>query len=568
MTLLTPPPLRCNGPRHRAVSALLLSLAALWACGGTSREPAVPNLTQSPDAPPASARDNRLPPAPSAVPRAPADCALHGGALEPLDVEACPGPGPSFRQALVAALTLDEPRRRDKALLALEACPRDAAAIRALRAELAPEGCADVLVEPWLAAWDDPARDPELHSALAGLALAARLHRLVREPPNLTPPFDEAAFREFLETTLSAWILEQAHAIHQTALLGAKLPGYGKGIVAVSAGLADLRFVDVVREIPLPESLAADPELRDEYQLALEQSLEARVVRGRDAALVGLRKFADEGILVDERLSRARAMLSRLFSGHRIDALDGLVFPPLPELDESSPELWLAAHLPTFYASRWLADLAPSAPSALRALHERGFPPAFLAEAESHALSPDALHLVARAHTALGQTYWRTESFDRASAVAARIPSASPMQPEGALIRAVAAALRGGPKDAAHMMLRGPFLPSSVGDVSALDALAARDSSVAPYAAFDAALLLALIPEATPTTEYWTDIARRFEHAAAQAPTASLAAEAAARAGAALATAQALQDRAEAPQEAAPPSSGPAAASDTAAPTP
>ena len=544
-----PPPL--SGPTfagHHPNLGLLAALTPLLlgiiACAGSAAQShnGEPPRAGTASTVPTPGATLALPAALSAVPAPPEECSLLlAFAPASPDVE-CPEDVAGFHVALRTALQARDDGARDSALAAMEHCSSPPGLVRALRADLAPTGCSDVLVEPWLAAHDSREVDAQLYSTMAGLALAARLDRLVRTPPALTPPFDEATLGEFLRTTLASWTMQQAHAIHQTALLGAKLEGYGKGVVAISAGLADLRFVDIMRLAPVPESLAADQELSEEYANALERSLEPRMIRGRDAALVGLKKFAEMGILRDPRLDRARALLSRLFAGRRIDALDRLALPDLPPPDLSDNDRWLAAHLPTFYAWRWLPDFDLADAASLRAMLARGLPPEALRRAESTASDPETLRLLARAHVAFGQVYWQTPAFQKAASLAARINSES-FQGESKLIGALAFALRGGPEDATQMMGRGPLLPDGIGDVTALDELAKTQSPTAAEAAFDAALLLALIPLPQPKPEYWSDIATRFERAAGLTADAQLRTSAIAYAAEARATHAAILDR-------------------------
>jgi hypothetical protein len=60
-------------------------------------------------------------------------------------------------------------------------------------------------------------------------------------------------------------------------------------------------------------------------------------------------------------------------------------------------------------------------------------------------------------------------------------------------------------------MLKGPFVRGT-GDVSALDAEAARHGKYAGFAAFDAALVLALAPKQDDPS-FWDELARRFDRA-------------------------------------------------------
>jgi hypothetical protein len=445
------------------------------------------------------------------VPAAPALCAQFlqstgAGAEAP-----CPD-DPARLTALDAALAENDGAKRDRRLVELERCPTFLTGlVRALRAELAPAACADVLVADYLEALAQRPRK-DLEDALIGLALASRLSRLVRDPPKFDPPHDKPHFREFFDGRLVPWISAQAQAIQELSLEGSRLGGYGKGVAAIAAGLADMRFVEVVRGVGLPRDLAQDPELRDSYYVALDQALEPRKARGRDAALVGLREFAAEGILHDERVHKARSLLSKLYAGRRVDALDGLLLAELPPFAPSSVEERLAAELPTFYAGLLLETDAVSELGMLRAFLERGLPARTRTVLASAKLSPKPRELYARALFALGQRYWRSADFKQAADQFA--DPAAPPAPEAALVGALARTLLKGPSDAADMMRRGPFVTSALADVSALDSVAATKSPSAGLAAFDAAYILGLVPPAGPDKEFFKQLAARYRNAA------------------------------------------------------
>jgi hypothetical protein len=295
---------------------------------------------------------------------------------------------------------------------------------------------------------------------------------------------------------------------------GSLLSGYGKGIAAVAAGLADMRFVEATRDVKLPQEFAHDRELADAYYVSLDQALEPRKQRGRDAALVGLQKFASEGVLHDARVDEARRLLSRLYSGRRIDALDGLLLPDLPKLEAASPEQRLAARLPTFYAGLLLDPATSTDPAQLRALLERGLPVSARTVLAASQLSGPSRELYARGLLELGQRYWQAADFQRAAEQfpdLQRTPSI-----ESALIAALAHTLLKGPSDAADMMRHGPFAPSALADVSALDSLANSGSSVAGLAAFDAAYILGLVPPAGNEPAFFRALAVRYRKAASQ----------------------------------------------------
>ncbi len=269
--------------------------------------------------------------------------------------------------ALDAAMAEGDAGKRDARLLGLERCGGiEVGLVRALRAEMAPVECADAMHAPVLQA--APAGlSGEVAHVLLGQTAAARLARTAQTPPKMSPPYEMKRVMEFTRGPLLGWITEQARAIEDLGRLGVQLPFYARGLVAIEAGMADMRLVEAVRNAPLPDPMQKDEELRNVYYGALDQSLEPWKTRGRDAALVGLRELSAVGILKDRRVDAARAMLSRLYGGRRIDALDGLLVPPLPAAAPASVEERLAAALPAFYAGRLLPADAATRPGTLRA---------------------------------------------------------------------------------------------------------------------------------------------------------------------------------------------------------
>lgn len=456
-----------------------------------------------------------LPDAPAAVPAPPPTCRAYAqnGTTDP---SACGPDHDATFEALDRALAQTESLGRDAALAALEPCeafPRGW--VRALRADLAPVACGDAIVEPLLAESTPADLRRDLRIPLTGLGLAARLSRLVVDPPRIEPPFDKEGFNRFMTEKLGAWVASQAAAIQEISAEGAKLQGYGRAIVAVEAGMADMRFVEVMREVPLPAELADDPELKDVYYGSLDQALEPRKQRGRDAALVGLQDLAATGVLDDPRVTRARALLSKLYGGRRIDALDGLLLPPLPPPPEATVQQRLASKLPTFYAGMLLSDADPTDAAFLRALIERGIPAAMRERLEAAAISEEARRLYARALVQLGQRYWRSNDFARAADL---VKPDKAKSDEARLLSAIAVALEGGPKNATEMMLRGPLLPEGVGNVADLDAMARSKSPLAGLAAFDAGYLLQLVPPTEPDAKFWRSVAQRYDRAARLLP--------------------------------------------------
>ncbi|MEO6603155.1 MAG: hypothetical protein ABIQ16_24935 [Polyangiaceae bacterium] len=445
-----------------------------------------------------------LVPEPAGVPPADASCQQ---LVEPPG-SGCSKPG-SDLDALAQAVSRKEPRERDRLLGCLESSAAfPPGVLRALRAELAPE-CADVLALPLL----EPRRadlSRNIEDALIALAAGGRLRRLVQKAPELSPPFDRARFMDFFQSTLKPWIVTQAAAIHDLAAVGPRLSPYAKGVVAVEAGLADMRFVSVVRQVPLPKEMSDDAEVRDAYYAALDEALEPRKARGRDAALVGLRELSNEGIVFDPRVQRARVLLSEVYSGRRIDALDKLLLPELSPATLDTSERALAARLPSFYAGVLLAN-RPLDSALLRALMERGLPHAF-----APLLAPDKLDeasraLLARAWFDRGRVYFRADDF----ATSAKLSAVDKPTPEQALYHALASSLQNGPRDGSDLLLRGPQLPTGTAQVAELDLVASQKNAVAPLAAFDAAYLLGLVPPPNDA-KFWDALAKRFEGAARQ----------------------------------------------------
>ncbi|MFC1641508.1 hypothetical protein ACFL5O_02290, partial [Myxococcota bacterium] len=346
-----------------------------------------------------------------------------------------------------------------------------------------------------------------------------------------------ARITEFIQGTMAEWVRTQAKAIQVLSLDGSQLTGYGKAVVAVEAGLADMRFVEVFRSVPLPEELGGSQELRDAYYSSLEQGLDPRKTRGRDATLVGLRLLGQMGVLKDPRVTRARALLSQLYNGRRIDALDGLMLGDLPALNVQTPEQRLASRLPTFYAARMLRPSNPADPALLRALLERGLPVTLMQTLDRAHLTAEARLLYARGMFELGRTYWRAADFGRARVAAQHLRN--PSGP-GRLLTALSLALEHGPKDAATMMLQGP-MPQGIGNVSELDALAGSKDGASGWAAFNAAMIRELAPPTERNPAFFEDLAVRYNKAAQLLPARAAQALARDRARGALATAAALR---------------------------
>jgi hypothetical protein len=487
----------------RPAPVLLLSLSMLGCGAGGAVTPA-----KAPDAASAgqpasgapasdSAKASGLGALPRGVPAAPETCSAYRGSAP----ASCPSG--DFDERLAAALGESE-LGRDQALRCLETAPEaPVGLIRALRADLAPRGCGDVVVGEEAAV---PGATRDVADALVGLGVGARLYRSMRAAPLPQPPFSKDQFLKHFKEVLSPWLADQAHAVETLSRLGPRLNGYAKALVALEAGLADMRFVNVARAIELPAEMKNDPEVRETYLVALEQALELRVTRGRDAALVGLGELSRLGITNDARLKDARQLLSELYAGRRIDALDKLQLPALTAPDSSSAALRLAAKLPAFYAQKLDASPKLDDPKLLRARLEQGVPPAVWLASPQVPPAPELLLLSQRALFQLGQTYFWAEAFARAAALPALQDSGSE------LIAAMAKVLARGPRNAAAMMLGPPTLSAELRDTSALDALAGRKTPDAGRAEFDAAYVRGLAPPANDPA-FWKEQAARYQRA-------------------------------------------------------
>lgn len=483
--------------------ALLLLLTACGAGGAvTGAPPKSPD--GSPDQGPAGMTPGAqrspagLGEAPAGVPAAPQECAAFSTAA-PASCAAG-----DFKAQLADALNA-APEARDALLRCLEpSTEAPTGLIRALRADLAPRACGDVIVESLAG---QPGQARELADALVGLGVAARLNRSVRQAPLPRPPFSKAEFQKYFKEVLSPWVAEQAHAVDTLSKVGPRLSSYGKAVVALEAGLADMRFVGVARSIELPQEMRDDPEIRETYLVSLEQAVEPRVLRGRDAALVGLGELSRQGITSDARLREVRALLSQLYAGRRIDALDGLLLPPLAPATQTNAALKTAASLPAFYALRF--DPTPTVDDAalLRARMEQGVPPALWLTTLPNTTPPELASLAQRALFQLGQTYFWAEPFARV----ATIPSPA-SDPNAALMAALAKVLAKGPRNAAALMLGPPTLPAELRDTTELDALAKQKGPVAGLAEFDAAYLRGLAPPANDPA-FWKEQATRYRRA-------------------------------------------------------
>jgi hypothetical protein len=445
-----------------------------------------------------------LPPAPKGLAAAPASCRAFTNHTKN-GKSICDG-----KKKLADALAETSDATRDLRLAEAELCSDlPPGLVRAVRAELAPTECGDAVV----GALPKDARGEVAH-ALAGLAVAGRLARAVGKAPRLAPPFDKDRVLAFIRGPLKDWMLAQAALTQELSSHASRLAGYGKAVAAVEAGLADLRLVEAMRAVPIPDTFAKDPELKQVYEASLDQMLEPRKDRGRDAALVGLKQLAVVGVIADPRVARARKLLGQMYAGRRIDALDALMLPsaaaPGQGLDVDHR---LAASLPTAYAGALLDPKVLVDRDGVAALAPRGLPLAARVHAKSDA-PPEARLDMARARLGLARLYWRAVDVDEAAAAAKSAGGGGGSSPEADFFLALALALRGGPEDAAKMILTPPPEGLGLGDVRALDAIVGQKGKYAGIAAFDAAWITRVAAPRSPNPALWKNVAERFRAAA------------------------------------------------------
>ncbi len=446
-------------------------------------------------------------------------------------------------EALHAAVADASADARDDALAALETCADlPAGFVRSLRAELAPRECADALVTPYLA------KKPEgvggtIHHALVGQALAARLLRAVQDPPKPKAPFTKQRVTEFVKGPMMKWFGEQAVAVQELSKAGAELSSYGKGVVAIAAGTADMRMVEAVRDVPIPDEFKKDPELANAYYASLDEQLEPRKLRGRDATLTGLREMAHAGVLKSDRVDVARGLLAKLFGGRRVDSLDALLVPVTPDAAPKTLDERLARSLPAFYAGLALDAAKATEPGVILSMLHSGLPlqhRVALKDADA-TLSPEARSLYARGRLMMGVKYWRAADIDAAASQLSKVPK-DKLSKEDRMVFALAVALRRGPEELATLMLRNEGFAAEFGDVRALDLVAKEDAAlpIGAMAAFDAGVIRTIAAPRDADPKYWDGLADRFTKAAALLTDPAARKEADERAKAASATAKAI----------------------------
>jgi hypothetical protein len=492
----------------RAKSLLVLTIAITGCAAAKPAAPVAPSGT-SPGAPaePTAPERKPLSPflgiAPSVVPKVPAECA----AVTPLpERTSCERP----LDTIIQGLSLGGAGALE-ALAPLEACDAfPPGYIRALRIELGPTECGDGLAEQLVGETgmlpNGPARD-----LLVAYGIAARLRRLAQDPP--APPGDreKSSLEAYFKNELYPWISAQAAAILTMQSEAVKLRGYARGVVAIEAGMADMRFVELCRNVPPPVGLETASEQRDQYFALLDEALEPRKRRGRDAALVGMRDLRAAGVLSDQRLTLARSLLSSVFAGGRVNALEKLVLPPFPTVAQHSGATRLASLLPVVFSEPLLSEQALSRDLVLAFL-EQGIPLSVERSLGARA-DDESKTLLGLALLRRGLAYFSAEDFQKAAALLEGPAKAERVPGPISLSLGVATALSAGPKDAAALILEGPYFARSLGNLEYLDKLGEAGGDVAGPARFDSAYLRELAaPPGSPAV--WSELISRYRDAA------------------------------------------------------
>lgn len=200
--------------------------------------------------------------------------------------------------------------------------------------------CTDVVVDPVLSKRTE-VKDVTGHTLIA-LSLGGKLARMAapKDMPVLKDTSSKAKVMAFINGPFKEWYVTQHGAIDSLAKAGSLVPPPGRAIVAVEAGMADMRLADQMRSAPIPAEWAKDAELKRAYEGALEDAMNPIKNRGRDAALVGLTDYGNAQTANEPRVDRARVLLSKLYGGRRIDALDNLIVPNAPPRFELGRKYW------------------------------------------------------------------------------------------------------------------------------------------------------------------------------------------------------------------------------------
>lgn len=242
-------------------------------------------------------------PIPSVWP-APASCG--GEPVEPRARRRCPATTEGALLAIDNARVQPE-EEQDRALADLEGCEViETAAIRALRAELAPPECRDLLAEPLLAS-----AEPGVRALLRAQTIEGRLARVASGAPPV--PFD--GFAQFAEKKLEPWLTERERLADELAAAGPS-SGVPRAIVMLAQGKALHALAKVARTslADVPACKAArfgrhgqitvercHPQLEGPGKTAASVAIRAKMLEERSADLLakGLADYPDGAVFSD-----------------------------------------------------------------------------------------------------------------------------------------------------------------------------------------------------------------------------------------------------------------------------
>ncbi|MBL9022003.1 MAG: hypothetical protein JNL21_07365 [Myxococcales bacterium] len=242
-------------------------------------------------------------PIPSVWP-APASC---GGAPATLRARRrCPATTEGALLAIDNARVQPE-EEQDRALADLEGCQViETTAIRALRAELAPPECRDLLAEPLLAS-----AGPGARALLRAQTIEGRLARVASGAPPV--PFD--GFAQFAEKKLEPWLTERERLADELAAAGPS-SGVPGAIVMLAHGKALYALAKVARtslaDVPACKGARfgrhgritverCHPQLEGPGKTAASVASLAKMLEERSAALLakGLADYPDGAVFSD-----------------------------------------------------------------------------------------------------------------------------------------------------------------------------------------------------------------------------------------------------------------------------
>ncbi len=217
--------------------------------------------------------------------------------------------------------------------------------------------------------------------------------------------------------------------------------------------------------------------------------------------LVGLRLFAQLGVLHDERVLRAQALLGKLYGGARVDALDLLLLPnqPAPALDTTRSAR--RVYRPTTRSRSFPTSITE--PGNLRALSTRGLPPPHRKKLDQAKLDPAAKKLYARALPAIRHSLRQGRGLQHAAEDRGVRCRRTTRRAWSEVSRRRS---RPAPPTRRILMLKGQPA-TGLGSLTELDALAKEVDKTSGMASFDGAYILELVPRRDDAS-FWEDVGR------------------------------------------------------------